>query len=199
MALPVLQDAKDFLKIEHSAEDALLTRELVGAFADVQAYLRRPILAELRTFVLEKQPDALYHTVTKLHVPVYPIAADSSNTPGIAITDNDGNSLLEGTDFRADLRTGVIYGLPPSSWFPFGLWPYTVTCYVGLDARADYATAVEPVLFGAILDVVADRHQARNPRATSETDNGISTSYGEYGLPMRVCAKLDPFRMARVR
>lgn len=198
MALPVLADAKEYLKIEHDAEDALITRELVGAKADVQAYLRVPIEAEERTFVIERSADSLYRTTTKLHLPAYPIAADSSNTPGIEITNEDGDTLTEGTDFRADLRTGTIYGLSGSSFFPFGNWPYTIVAYVGLDARADYTTAVEPILFSAILDVVADRMQRRNPTASSETTGGgVSTSYGEFGLPTRVCQRLNPFRMVR--
>lgn len=198
MALPLLQDCKDYLRIEHDAEDDLIERERVGAFAAVQAYLRVPILAEERTFVIEKSSDALYRTTTRMHVPMYPIAADSSNTPGIEITDTDGDTLVEGTDFRADLRTGVIYGLAGSAFHPFSGWPFSITCYVGLDARDDYATAVEPVLFSAILDVVADRYQRRSPAASSETTGGgVSTSYGPYGLPLRVIEQLNPFRMVR--
>jgi len=198
MALPVLQDAKHYLKIEHDAEDDLLDRELVGAFADVQAYLRVPILAEERTFVIERPSDSIYRTVTRLHVPSYPIAADSSATPGLEITNDDGDVLVEGTDYRADLRTGVLYGLSASTFVPFGTWPYTIVCYVGLDGRTDYATAVEPILFSAILDVVADRYQRRNPAASNETTGGgVSTSYGEFGLPTRVMQRLAPFRMVR--
>ncbi len=198
MALPDLSDAKEYLKVEHTADDALITREIVGAFADVQAYLRVPILAEERTFYLERQPDALYRSTTKLHLPMYPVAADSSATPALVITDNDGTELVEATDYRLDLRTGILYGLGASSLVPFAVWPYTVTCFVGLDARPDYATAVEPVLFSAILDVVADRYQRRSPAASSETTGGgVSTSYGELGLPTRVLQRLAPFRMVR--
>jgi len=198
MALPVLQNCKDYLKIEHDAEDDLIDRELVGAFADVQAYVRVPLLAEERTVYLERQSDSLYRSTTKLHLPFYPIAADSSATPALEITDNNGDVLVEGTDYRLDLRTGVIYGLGPSSFVPFAVWPYVVTCFVGLDARSGYATAVEPILFSAILDVVADRIQKRNPTASSETTGGgVSTSYGEFGLPTSVCRRLDPFRMVR--
>jgi hypothetical protein len=199
MALPTYNDAKLYLKEQTNANQALITRELVGAFGQVQAYLRVPILAEERTFVLEKPSDSVYRTVTRLHVPAYPIAADSSNTPGLEITDEEGTVLVEGTDYRLDLRTGTIYGIHDSAETPFGNWPYTITCFVGLDARADYATAVEPILFSAILDVVADRMQRRSPAATSETTGGgVSTSYAnEHGLPSRVCFALDPFRMVR--
>ena|SRR5687767_4269988 len=198
MALPDLDDAKEYLKVEHTADDTLITRELVGAFADVQAYLRVPILAESRTFYVERQPDSLYRSTTKLHLPMYPIAADASATPALEITDNDGDVLVEGTDYRLDLRTGIVYGLRASTFLPFSKWPYAITAFVGLDARSDYATAVEPVLFTAILDVVADRMQRRSPAASSEsTGGGVSTSYGEFGLPTRVIARLAPFRMVR--
>lgn len=198
MALPDLDDAKEYLKVEHANDDALLTRELVGAFADVQAYLRVPILAEERTAYIERSADSLYRSTTRLHLPWYPIAADSSATPALTITDNDGDVLVEGTDYRLDLRTGIIYGLSASTFLPFSKWPYSVTAFVGLDARSDYATAIEPVLFTAILDVVADRYQRRSPAASSETTGGgVSTSYGELGLPTRVCRRLDPFRMVR--
>ena len=198
MALPVLDDCKLYLRIEHDADDTLLERELVGAFADVQAYLRVPILAEERTFTVERETQSLYRTMTKLHLPMYPIAAESSSIAAIEITDDDANVLVEGTDFRVDLRTGIVYGLSASNFVPFGAWPYTIVCYVGLDARADYATAVEPILFTAILDVVADRYQRRSPAASSETTGGgVSTSYGEFGLPTRVIQRLASLRMVR--
>lgn len=197
MALPDADDLKSYLRIQTTAEDTLLAALVTAATGAVQAFVRRPLLAEARTFVIEKPARALYGTVTMLHLPIYPVAAEDSNTAAAEITDSDGTILVEGTDYRIDLRTGEIFGLSASAEFPYGNWPYTITASVGLSALDEYATAIEPVLFQAILDVAADLYQRRNPAAGSEsTGGGVSTSYSG-GLPPRVQDLLMPYRMVR--
>ena len=197
MALPDRDQLKLYLRIQSDAEDTLLDALLASAIAQVRAFVRRPLVAEARTFVLTKPWDALYRTVTTLHLPIYPVAAEDSNTSAAEITDNDGTVLVEATDYTIDLRTGLIAGLTSSALFPFGVWPYSITATVGLSALPEYDAEIEPVLSQAILDVAADLYQRRSPAATSETTGGgVSTSYSG-GLPARVADLLTPFRMVR--
>lgn len=189
MALPTVTDVKRYLRIEHTAEDSMLTRELAAALAMVETYIRRPVVAEARTFVLPQPTQRAYRDVGSFFLPVYPVAA----TPLITLTDDDGTLLTHATDYRVELETGQIIGLVSA----FALWPYTVVATVGLSARADYATRVEPAIGAAILDIVSDRWHRRSPAATNEsTGGGVSTSYAN-GLPERVKAILQPFVMAR--
>lgn len=200
MALPELADLKRYVKKQTGDEDTLLTALLASATAAVRAFVRRPLIAEPRTFTLTRPHDSLYRTVTVLHLPIYPAQApDSSGDGGVVITDTDGTELVEETDYTVDLRTGRIDGVSggTSGMFPFSGWPYTVTATVGLSALDEYETDIEPVLFQAILDVAADLYQRRSPAATSETTGGgVSTSYTG-GVPQRVADLLLPFRMVR--
>jgi hypothetical protein len=189
MALPTVQDVKDYLRIENMAEDAMLAREIAAATSAVEAFIRRPITAEARTFVLPEPSQRAYQGATRFYLPIFPVA----DTPAIAITDDDGTVLVEDTDFRVVFETGEVIGLLSA----FSVWPYTVVATVGLSARADYATRVEPVMGAAIIDVVSDRWHFRSPAAMSETTGGGVSSTRSGGLPERVCAMLRPFVMAR--
>lgn len=197
MPLPDIDDVKAYLKIESgAAEDDLLTQLLVIAFAAVQAYVRRPIISDdnSRTVYIERPEGTTCRPVTVLDMPTYPIAAATT------LTDSEGTVLVDGVDYRIDLNTGRIRLLEGGAFTTFSLFPYTFTAFVGLDARDDYATAIEPVLFGAILDLVADMYQRRNPNATSETTGGgVSTSYQPtQEMTERACKNLRNWRMLSV-
>lgn len=199
MALTTVQDVKDYLKIEHTAEDAMLATWLAQCLAAVEAFIRRPITAELRTFVIDADP---FRISSRFFVPIYPIAAADSSvgTADLVITDVDSVDLIEDTDYRLDRRTGEVLALSLGSVGAYFVgYPFTLTAYVGLSADPNYATRIEPVLNAAITDLMADRYQRRNPGATSETDNGISSSFGPEGIPPRIRALLSPFVMARAR
>lgn len=193
MALPTVADCKNYLRIEHTAEDAMLAVWLAQAIALVEAELGRPILyLKNRSFSIDASALAPH----KLLVPLSPIAvADSSaTTDDLLLTDADGTVLVEGTDYRLDVRTGVITALQGC----FSRYPYTVVADVGLQALPEYLTHVEPAVSGAILDVVADRYQRRNPAATNEAvgaDASAAFTTFAPGLPARVVAALAPWRL----
>lgn len=190
MALLTVQDIKDYLRIEHSAEDAMLAGWRAQAIAAVEAEIGRPILMEQRTFVLDtKIADRT------LFAPMYPFASDDSSG-GIEapeLTDENGDVLLEDTDYRIDYRAGMIHSLSGC----FAAYPYVLEVWVGLEAAVDYADRIEPALNAAILDVVADRYQRRNPAATNEDATGVSSGYSASnpGLPQRVRDLLAPWRV----
>jgi hypothetical protein len=121
------------------------------------------------------------------------VAAGDSSIDALELTDDDGDVLVEDSDYRIDLRTGRITGINRG----FATWPYSITATVGLSAHPDYELRIEPVINAAILDLAADLYQRRSPAATSEsTGGGVSTSYA-VGMPQRVKDMLAPFVMAR--
>lgn len=198
MALATRTECKAYLRIQGTAEDSVIDLLLAGALASVEAYLRRPIEAIEREFILDRPATSAYRTDHKLFLPVYPVALGDSSIDAIAILNGDGDALVEDTDFRLDPRTGIVTAL--SDGVPFGAFatfPYTVTATVGLSADPDYDIKIEPAINAAIIDLVADRYQRRSPAATSESDNGVSSSYTGGAIPARVRDMLDPFRMAR--
>jgi uncharacterized phiE125 gp8 family phage protein len=193
MALPTVADCKAYLRIEHTVEDTMLTGMLAQSIAAIEAYLARPITILTRTWIVEQHQSGA--SATKLFVPLFPIAvADSSaGTDDLTLTDGENVILIEDTDYRLDTRTGVITAVGSC----FGTWPYTIVADVGLEALDEYTTHVEPALSAAVLDVVADRYQRRNPAATSEdaADPGASFTTSNPGLPARVCEALAPWRL----
>lgn len=195
MALPTVADCKDYLRIEHPAEDVMLAGWIVQAVALVEADLGRPITYLNRTFVLECNPSHV--SDTKLFVPLYPIGVDDSSagTADLTLADADGTVLLEDTDYRLDLRTGVITAIDAC----FSNYPYTIVADVGLEALPEYTARVEPAISAAILDVVADKYQRRNPAATQEdAGGGVATMSAAVGLPQRVKDALAPWRIWQI-
>jgi len=193
--LPDVADAKAYLRATDSgAEDTLIQQLLDRAYGAVQRYLCRPIQTRQQTFVIEGR--------SRVPARVLDVGASPIDTTQ-PITIVDGNNVtLATTSYRADAELGLIYRAVAPASASFGLcwaaWPYTVTLTWGLSARVDWTDTVAPAVGGAILDVAADLFQRRAPAASAESaGGGVSASWagGRYGLPTRVCAVLDPFRM----
>lgn len=187
MALLSVANAKDYLRIQDTAEDTPLAAWLLSCVAAVEAEIGTPITAEERTFVVERSLSN-----RQIFVPLYPIAGEDSagGIAALTIEDKDGTVLLEDTDYRLDHRSGVITAIESC----FTAYPYTITAWVGLSALAEYSTKVEPIVNAAILDLLADRYQRRNPAATNEDASAPSQSFTTFnpGLPQRVRDLLAP-------
>lgn len=197
MSIVTLAECKAYVRVQGTAEDTVHTAMRLQAIAAVEAFIRRPITAELRTFTIDADP---YRNTSRFYLPIYPVAVEDSSAgfADIVITDVDSVTLIEGTDFRFDRQTGEVLALSSGSVGAYFVgYPFTVAAYVGLSADPNYATRIEPVINAAILDIFADRHQRRSPAATNETTGGgVSTSYAG-GIPERVRDMLAPFVMAR--
>lgn len=197
MSLVTITECKAYCRVQSSAEDSLFTLWLASAIGSVQSYLRRPITAELRTFRIPQGDVCVTDTIRLPIYPVSPFLAGDSDSVGYAaaavLTDAD-DVVIEDTDYFLDERIGVISAV---TGVTFANYPYTVVATVGLSAHPDYATVIEPIINTAILDMVADAWARRNPAATSESESGVTNSYGPYGIPPRFIEKLEPWRMVR--
>ena len=197
MALVGVTEAKLYLRLQTGAEDALLAILVANATGAVEAWLGRPITAAARTFT-DEALDAEGRAVCALMVPVCPVGTLTSVTgaSGVAVSV---------ADLRVDASTGRIVRKDGGT---FNDGPYTIVADVGLSARQDYATVVEPTLNQAILDFVSDLYQRRNPAAIREAEGGgVAVDYGtqtrgvgadnarEDSLPPRIMALLAPYRM----
>lgn len=191
MALATLAQCKAYLRKQTTAEDTLITALLASAIGRIEAYLRRPILTVSRAF--EDEAESLNGlAVRSLVVPVTPCGTLAS------ITDRDGTAVDVST-VRVGKETGLIR-YTDGGCFDNG--PYTITLQVGLALRSNYATIIEPAINQAIIDVVADLYQRRNPAAAQESaGGGVSVAYTQGdngGLPDRIASTLKPFRMVGV-
>lgn len=186
MALPTKGELKAVLRIQSTAEDAVLDLMMTQAKALVEAMLDKPIASVPRTFLDKADTNVAYGRVSRLIVPVTPV--DWST---MAIEDVDGTALVEDEDYRVGTPwSGEILALPGVS---FSNGPYTIDIEVGLENDPEYATRIEPVISAAILDVAQDLWHRRNPAATNEsTGGGVSTTY-QPGAPERARQMLRPF------
>jgi hypothetical protein len=198
VALVTLAECKQYLRVQGTAEDAVITLMRTAAIAAIQQFIRRPITAELRTMVVDADP---YRLTSRFFLPIYPVAVEDSSAgiADIVVTDVDGVDLVQDTDFRFNRLTGEFLALSEGALGAYFItYPFTVTAYVGLSADPNYAERIEPAINAAILDIVSDRWHRRSPASTNEsTGGGVSSSYDGGGLPMRVKEMLAPFVMAR--
>jgi uncharacterized phiE125 gp8 family phage protein len=199
--LVTIVDAKAYLRLQTDAEDVLLSGLLASAISMIESWLGRPLELEERTFVDSASDTFGTRCARALRVPVTPVAEI------VSVTDDDGTEVPE-ADLRVDPDTGLVTRRDRG---PFLAGPYTVVAEVGLEARPDYTTRVVPVINQAILDVVADLYQRRNPAASREAEGGgIAVDYNpvqrgvgadnarEDLLPERTAAILAPFRLLGV-
>lgn len=163
MALPTVNDLKAYLRIESTAEQALLTALLARATAMLEAWIDCPITAETQTAV--DRADAVDQPVRSLVFPRRPATVTG-------IVDSNGETV-DPTTYWVSSTSGVVYA-KDETLFPFG--PYTMTATVGLSLRADYAR-LEPLLGAAIIDLAADLYQRRTPGAANETAAGTSITW----------------------
>jgi hypothetical protein len=195
VALPTLDECKALLRLETTAEDAFLTPLLADVTGVVAAYLNRPITGVARTYTDDAETLRAYGRVTRLHVPVYPIAASGDDAP--VVTDAD-DVTVDATTYRVDGDAGSFTGKPDTT---FDNGPYRLTVKVGLDQGTEYATQVEPVLRRAILDTVATYYAQRVASVKQSSTAGAQETHDvdpETGLPPRVMGALRHLRLVRV-
>jgi uncharacterized phiE125 gp8 family phage protein len=189
MALATVANVKDYLKIEHEVEDTMLGEMLAQAIALVSAYCGRPLLKVEQEFVDEADSCRMAgYGVARLLFPVTPVDPET-----VEVVDGEG-ATVDDTTYRVKGGTGEVIGVDGAR---FATPPYTLTGEVGLEAFADYATRVEPVINRAILDTVADWYQHRNPLAGAEgSGGGVYTQWIQsLALPARVELAIRSFRM----
>lgn len=162
MALPTVQDLKDYLRIEFNTENALCTALLARATAMLELWMDVPITARSRTAVDRASGQS---PATALVFPCRPIGS-------VSVVDADGNTVAA-TDYVVDAEAGMVWG---KGGYVFVRGPYTITASCGLSLRPDYAS-LEPLISQMVLDVAADLYQRRTPGASSETGAGTSISW----------------------
>lgn len=169
MALPTTQDLKDYLRIEHTAEDTLIGLLLVRAQAMVEQWTDTPIAAAER--IAYDPPTAVVPpyapVLTQLVFPWRPI------NETITLEDADGVEV-DDTTYRVDARSGMVLAL---RGYAFENAPYKITAEVGFVFWDQYDSLIEPLLGQIIIDIAADLYTRRTPMATSETGAGTTISW----------------------
>lgn len=163
MALVTAADLKSYLRIETTAEDALLAALVDRAQATLEAWIDTPIAAEVQTAI--DAADSPIEPVPSLIFPRRPAFVT-------LITDRYGETVPASVWWQ-NTTSGVVYGFD-GYVFPYG--PYTLTAQVGLSLRQDFGR-LESAVNSVILDLAADLYQRRTPGAGSETASGTSITW----------------------
>lgn len=182
MALPALEDLKNYLRIETTAEDEALEGIRDRAEALVRHLLDRPIEAETRTYRIERDNCP---PLDRLLFPQPPLTAAS-----VVITDKDGDEV-DVADYRVDAETGVIRG---ENCNRFCAFPYDIEAENGLALRDDYEVVAEPMLSEAILAYATMLYHQRNPNASQESTAGVTVIYQGMAMPQRTAEVIRALR-----
>ena len=186
MALPTLQNLKDYLRVETTAEDTAVGAMLVRAEAMVRHMVDRPIEDDARTYRIEGDSNR-QTSFDRLLFPQPPLDPAS-----LAITDKDGEEI-DALLYHVDGETGVIRGL---DGYRFSDFPYDLEADNGLEHRAEYAVVEEPMLSDAILAYAAMLYHQRNPNASQESTAGVTVSYQGMSMPLRTQEVVSALRHA---
>jgi hypothetical protein len=174
VALPTVNDLKAYLRIEHTAEDALLAALLIRARTMLELWVDCPITGVART-AYDPPGGQCQPTLTALVFPWRPLAAS-------AVIVNSEGTTIDASTYRVDRRSGMIYAKPGESFLS---GPFAITATVGLDQWDEYATSIEPLLGQVIIDLAADLYTRRTPMAVSETGAGTTVAWE----PSRACVQ----------
>ena len=129
MALPTVQDLKDYLRIEFNTENALCAALLARATAMLELWMDVPITARSRTAVDRASGE---NAATALVFPCRPIGA-------VSVVDDEGTTV-PATDYVVDAEAGMVWG---KGGYVFVRGPYTITASCGLSLRSDYVQDLE--------------------------------------------------------
>lgn len=176
MALPTLQDAKDYLRVDLETEDALLTALLARARATVETYLGYPLIAVPYTYVSYSRRIA--DTEIQLPGPFLATGPTPVFTDVNGVTVDASTYILDG---RAGRIRAIYGGL-------FAASPYTVVATIGLSAHPDYATRLEALASTSILDLVSHWYENRNPMIGDDIGQGVNSTTP--AIPQRILSDI---------
>lgn len=171
MALPTVQDAKSYLRVEWATEDPLFTSLLARAQGSIEAVLGYAMTAVAVTWADYGRD----YVSSWIQLPG-PFAL----SPAPVVTDVDG-TVVDATSYALDQRSGKIRAKYNDGLFTSS--QYTVVATIGLSAHPDYA-ALEAVATTAILDLVAHLYEQRNP------SEGLLVETVNVAIPPRIMSDI---------
>lgn len=186
MALPTIDDANKYLRIEHADEDVLVTQFLARAKGTIETFIGYPLTAAALTHIDYAEYDN-YGVRPQLQLP----GPFKTSSPAPVVTDRDG-ATVDASTYDLDPRGCRILA---KLGYDFCVRPYSIAATIGLSAHPDYASRLEPVVSVAILEFVAHWYLHRDPSMSSETDeSGATIGMGGIGaqepLPGRIAQQI---------
>lgn len=169
--IPTLSDLKAYGRIEHTAEDALLSALIARATSTLEMLCDLPVQADALTWTddpLNNSDPGPRPSTRYARALVLP----HRGVTVTAIVDGTGATVAT-ADYRVDPFSGLIYAQNETRWVN---GPYTISYTAGMDLLPN-ATSLAPAITAAILDIAMDYYQRRTPGAASESAAQSSISW----------------------
>lgn len=174
-----LAEARGFLRLDGTEEDALATALLTAARALLEAETRRAFVTQSWRLVLDRWP------AREIRLPLAPI----TRIDGMTVVTAAGEVAIDAALYDSDLgheppRLVVKRGMRPAM-------PAREVAGIAVDFTAGYgaAAAVPEPLRQAILMLVAHWFETRSP---------VSFGVGTVEIPLTVAALIAPYRRMRL-
>lgn len=173
-------DAKEFLRVDSTAEDSLILSLVTAARTHVEQYLQKSLITQTWRLVLDGFP-----STGRLFLPMGPLqSVNSIKTYSSA----DAESVFSATEYFVD-TVGDRVGQSLDSVWPANLRP---TNAVIIDYTTGYGSAASDVpgdIVQAIKMLISHYYENRD---------GVVVGTGANELPMGVTALLMPYRRRRL-
>lgn len=171
-----VEQAKDYLIIEHSDDDTLIGNLIEEAESRLESYIGTPIVAQSYT---EFHDGGLDH----LFLEHMPIKSDSVTITDTKATSEDAtdDETVDAENYRVRHEHGMITRTSSHGrqrrW-DVGIRRFKVEYDAGLDQLPNWSLTAESELRATIRDLVSDWYERRIPTATREDRAfGVSVSY----------------------
>ena len=176
-----LDEAKAHLRVDHEAEDALLSSLIVTSRLHIEAALGLALITQSWSYRLDSWPEAC-----ALVLPLRPVRSIIA----VRVADADGTFETLGADRY--LLDGA--SAPPRLHASNGIWPRPGQRAQGIEVAfeagfGDDAAAVPPPIRLALLMLIAHWYEHREPVSVGDTASRI---------PDTVSSLLSPYRTVRL-
>lgn len=198
MTLPTVANVKDWLRIESTAEDALLAELLTQAEGEIEFACGKALEHRAVVWYDDATTQRIGEGVVNLilqQVPIDPATLVVKDCLGVTV---DANSYV----LRQDKGMICAYPVGQGSFIggPFTTFdngPYQIACEAGFDCSDTYAYVELPMIRRAIIAYVAYLYQQRTPGAKTERSAGTTVDYvidEKTGLPMFIARQVQKLR-----
>lgn len=193
MTLVSTSDLITYLKADATTETALIDSMLTGSISFIENYLNTTVYPTSQSDQFNAPDAKQWVYPNQLLLRCYPIVSSSVNIISLY-----GATLF---NYQIDADRGIVNNsiVRPSSFPEYIIYgrayPFVVTYIGGLQTATDYATRYEPILNQVIREIVFDWFTARNARANTVTEPGITTTYSSTsGVALRTIALLSTLK-----
>ena len=193
--IATVQQVKDYLRIETSAEDSLLSYLLTRAQAEIEAQCGRSLTTEEIVWYDDATTFRIGTGAVSNLLLGYPMVDATT----VVVKDKDGVTI-DAANYTVRKDRGLICASNVgtiATVYVFDNGPYTIACTAGYGTEANYATRWVPMIQTLLIDWVGYLYWQRTSGAMHEGSAGVSVDYAidaAWGIPARLVRGIRKLR-----